>query len=258
MPFLWLVVFGGHVLSKHHPQMNPCIDLGQRRGLWLSISWTAFQKQSLLHLGGSSLLELGGWRVFFAEFCYSKILGLNRDALCRHYEKWGPSAHTCINLTCEPMVEYDLSIWATEAAAYFVKYSGSQVNHVDWESIPHSDILFSIQPEGPGMQQRQRKVIKVATKHLNQIVAEAANAHQQWMRERDKHSKPFRIASPQPRPHWCATVHKSLRKALWHSFHFLDYGNALTSTCGIALWPAYDKSAHHSGTTSNLWFNLCL
>jgi len=186
------------------------------------------------------------------SFCYSKILGLNRDALCRHYEKWGPSARTCINLTREPMVEHDLSIRATEAAAYFVKYSGSQVNHVDWESVPHSDILFSIRPEGPGMQQRRRKVIKVATKHLNQIVAEAAEAHQQWMRERDKHSEPFRIASPQPGPRWCATVRKSLRKALWHSFHFLDYGNALTSTCGIASRPAYDKSAHHSGTTSKL------
>ena len=60
--------------------------------------------------------DLNWWHFFLLS------PGLNKDALCRHFEKWGPAAaRTCVHLERYPMAEHQLMARAIEAARAFVR-----------------------------------------------------------------------------------------------------------------------------------------
>jgi hypothetical protein len=126
-----------------------------------------------LHSGKSSPLKhpellflLGIWN--------SKVLGLSGDALCRHSEKWGPSARTCVQIERNSMVaDLLLARRVREAATSFVQTFGNR-DELYITDVSHT--LLSIRPKGLDVSQRVAMVTEVSTGYLNQIIAEATAA----------------------------------------------------------------------------------
>jgi len=95
--------------------------------------------------------------VFLLTFLPSKILNLNVHALSKHYNIWGPSARTCIELARGTKDVHNLQLAARSAASAFIsdpKYFASLLNMLD--STQDSHTLFAIRPH-----HRKRDAVKV-------------------------------------------------------------------------------------------------
>ncbi|KAH9074282.1 hypothetical protein EDB83DRAFT_2549740 [Lactarius deliciosus] len=102
-----------------------------------------------------------------------KVQGLDASALLRNYEKWGPSARTCVRLAREPAEERHHAIVVNNAADAFVErppplttFNAIQVFHV----------LFSVRPEGEDRGGRTVPFAEMATEHIRDIISCAAAA----------------------------------------------------------------------------------
>lgn len=98
------------------------------------------------------------------------MLGLNGEALQRHSEMWGPSAHVCIALERNSAFVQDLTLDVQGAATTFVQnfIPGNQLN-----AIMVSHKLFAIRPED---EERYRMVAEIATKHIEGYIMDATIA----------------------------------------------------------------------------------
>ncbi|KAH9061048.1 hypothetical protein EDB87DRAFT_475280 [Lactarius vividus] len=100
-----------------------------------------------------------------------KVQGLDASALLRNYEKWGPSARTCVRLVRDPHREFHHAIDVNNAADAFVErpppntyFNAIQVFHV----------LFSVRPEVEEKGGRRVPVAEMATEHIKRIISCAA------------------------------------------------------------------------------------
>jgi len=137
IPFFKLVIFSGPGLCVHPPRSNPGIDPG-RYGPEYS-NW---------------------WRFFLLSPRHSKVLGLNKNTLRRHFDKWGPSARTCVH-------SERYSVMESQPMARRQKPQG-----LSFELSTGTTMLTW------NASQRVKRAAEVATKHLDRILGESPPASQ--------------------------------------------------------------------------------
>ena len=97
----------------------------------------------------------------------SKILDLNVDALLRHYNIWGPSARTCVELERGTKDVHDLHLAARSAASAFISnpnYFASLLYMLDSTEDSHS--LFAIRPH---RLKRDAVKVEIPNEHLTNL-----------------------------------------------------------------------------------------
>ncbi|KAH9003509.1 hypothetical protein EDB86DRAFT_3100059 [Lactarius hatsudake] len=119
-----------------------------------------------------------------------KIQGLDPSALLRNYEKWGPSARTCVRLAREPDEECHHAIVVNNAADAFVERPPPLTT---FNSIQVFHVLFSVRPEGEDRGGRMVPFAEMATEHIRDIISCAAASA-----EAPKRIEFYRIISTQP------------------------------------------------------------
>ena len=105
---------------------------------------------------------------------YSKILGLD---LRRIYEKWGPSARTCVTLSELPSLEAGHESEVKQAAVNFIQ--DPSISKVNFDATKVSHLLFSMRPKidpETNVMERGTRTAEVATDHINSIISYAAAA----------------------------------------------------------------------------------
>ncbi|KAH9051098.1 hypothetical protein EDB87DRAFT_1836808 [Lactarius vividus] len=100
-----------------------------------------------------------------------KVQGLDASALLRNYEKWGPSARTCVRLVRDPYREFHHAIAVNNAADAFVERPPPRTN---FNAIQVSHVLFSVRPEVEEKGGRTVPVAEMATEHIKSIISCAA------------------------------------------------------------------------------------
>lgn len=101
-----------------------------------------------------------------------KILNLNTENIQHFYDKWGPSARTCVWLTRCPEDEVEHEYAVERAARRFVGESASNGASVD--AIRSSHILFSVRPKDHDTGGRKVLLADIATDVIRTIISYAA------------------------------------------------------------------------------------
>ncbi|KAH9026744.1 hypothetical protein EDB85DRAFT_161710 [Lactarius pseudohatsudake] len=121
-----------------------------------------------------------------------KIQGLDASVLLRNYEKWGPSARTCVRLTRDPAEEHYHAIDVNNAADAFVECPPTGTT--TFGAIQVSHVLFSVRPEvDEDKGGRRVPVAEMASEHIREIISCAAAGA-----EAQKRVEFFRTISTQP------------------------------------------------------------
>ncbi|KAH9164837.1 hypothetical protein EDB89DRAFT_385511 [Lactarius sanguifluus] len=122
----------------------------------------------------------------------SKVQGLDASALLRNYEKWGPSARTCVRLARDPAGERYHAMVVNNAADAFVERPPSRTS---FDAIEVFHVLFSVRPEGEDSGGRRVPFAEMATEHIRDIISCAAAAAAAAARKRIEF---YRMISTQP------------------------------------------------------------
>ena len=89
------------------------------------------------------------------------VLGINPADLQHVYEKWGPSAHTCVSLAGKPDLEDAHESGIETAATLFISNPRALSLDYDATNVPHR--LFSLHPKGKSEKGRQILTADIAT-----------------------------------------------------------------------------------------------
>ncbi|KAH9048284.1 hypothetical protein EDB84DRAFT_299074 [Lactarius hengduanensis] len=119
------------------------------------------------------------------------ILGVNTSDLRRNYERWGPSARTCLRLSRNPPAEREYEKAVEGAAKRSVKDPDVERDDFDVRTI--TQILFSVRPEEKDEAGRRIQFVDLASDRIKTIVSYAtANTRAQ------KRIKFYETISTQP------------------------------------------------------------
>ncbi|KAH9959007.1 hypothetical protein BC827DRAFT_1269212 [Russula dissimulans] len=100
----------------------------------------------------------------------AKALGVDGNTLLKYSEKWGPSARLCLRLLKnERTLEGHIATVQDAAAKFAAKFP----LEMDFSAVDVSHTLFAVRPQSPDICGREIMVAEVATKDLNQFIAEA-------------------------------------------------------------------------------------
>ncbi|KAH9026175.1 hypothetical protein EDB85DRAFT_1893491 [Lactarius pseudohatsudake] len=106
-----------------------------------------------------------------AVYC-GYVQGLDASALLRNYEKWGPSARTCVQLARDPAKGRYHAIVVNNAADAFVERPPPRTT---FDAIEVFHVLFSVRPEVEEDRGGGRVPVAVmATEHIKRIISCAA------------------------------------------------------------------------------------
>ncbi|KAH8982883.1 hypothetical protein EDB92DRAFT_1892515 [Lactarius akahatsu] len=98
-----------------------------------------------------------------------KVQGLDASALLRNYEKWGPSARTCVRLVRDPVGEFYHAFLVNNAASAFVECPPPRIT---FDAIEVFHVLFSVRPEvKEDRGGRTVPVAEMATEHIKRIIS---------------------------------------------------------------------------------------
>ncbi|KAH9039031.1 hypothetical protein EDB84DRAFT_1397173 [Lactarius hengduanensis] len=100
-----------------------------------------------------------------------KVQDLDASVLLRNYEKWGPSARTCVRLSRDHAQERSHAINVGYAADAFVERPPPRTT---FNAIQVSHVLFAVRPEAENEEGRMVPVAEMATKHIKTIISCAA------------------------------------------------------------------------------------
>ena len=101
-------------------------------------------------------------------YSHSIIYGLQTGDFLVNFDKWGPSARTCLQLARGLLIENQLESRAEEAAEKFVN-NPSAIN-IEGNAEVDFHLLFTTFPIGP---ERDVSALRVATSHLMDFVVKA-------------------------------------------------------------------------------------
>src|SRR6267154_3031629 len=106
--------------------------------------------------------------LFCLAYSLSIIHGLDTEHFLENYDKWGPSACTCLRLELGVMSED----WLKKKVAVVAKKFAQNPHAIDLEADPDdgSHWLFTSFPFGP---KRDCSVLKVPTLHLKRFIVDA-------------------------------------------------------------------------------------
>ncbi|KAH9010580.1 hypothetical protein EDB85DRAFT_1211358 [Lactarius pseudohatsudake] len=120
-----------------------------------------------------------------------KVQGLYTSVLLHYYEKWGPSARTCVELSRDRTQERCHAINVDYAADVFVERPPTVTT---FNAIQVSHILFSVRPEvDEDRGGRRVPLAEMASEHIREIISCAAAGA-----EAQKRVEFFRTISTQP------------------------------------------------------------
>ena len=102
------------------------------------------------------------------EYSHSIIHGLQTIDFLAYFDKWGPSARTCLKLAWGSWTENQLKLRAEKAAKKFVNNPSA----INWggNTVVDSHLLFTTFPIGP---KRDESTLRVATSHLKDFIVKA-------------------------------------------------------------------------------------
>ncbi|KAH9003512.1 hypothetical protein EDB86DRAFT_3241318 [Lactarius hatsudake] len=167
-----ILVFRDDGVYRHSQEPEPGYIPTGRQTAWiiqttspLETRWKGWAKQytaDTFVMNGFSAAEITA---------LGKVQGLDASALLRNYEKWGPSARTCVRLVRDPQREFRHAIVVNNAADAFVERPPPRTT---FDAIEVFDVLFSVRPEVEENGGRTVPVAEMATEHIKRIISCAA------------------------------------------------------------------------------------
>ncbi|KAH9074287.1 hypothetical protein EDB83DRAFT_2657196 [Lactarius deliciosus] len=155
-----------------HTPCNAFLYAAGRHTAWviqttspLETKWKQWAKQytaDMFVMNGFSAAEITA---------LGKVQGLDASALLRNYEKWGPSARTCVRLVRDPQREFRHAIVVNNAADAFVERPPPRTT---FDAIQVFHVLFSVRPEVEENGGRTVPVAEMATEYIKRIISCAA------------------------------------------------------------------------------------